>query len=98
MARYLEVATEANGTARELLSLIAPENKPAAACLIARMMNWGLRCAPRAVQSTVRINAVKAAVRGLPVRCRLEERQGDYGGTYKALVTEPVTEPVDLPL
>jgi len=90
MARYLETAAQANVTARELLALVSEEHKGNAAEKIARLVNFGIRCAPRAVQSTVRINAVKRAVVGLPVRCRLEERQGDRG-TYKALVTEIVS-------
>lgn len=79
MARYLQVAAEANEVAKSLFNLVPEENRQAAAGLIAKLVNYGLRCSPRAVQSTVRLNAVRRAVYGLPVEV----------GMVK--VTDPVT-------
>lgn len=67
MARYLQVAGEANEVAKQLFALVAEDKQQQAAQLIAKLVNYGLRCSPRAVQSTVRLNAVKRAVQGLPV-------------------------------
>lgn len=90
MARYLETAAEANKVAESLLSLVPDATKPQAAELIARLYNLGIRTAPRAVQSTVRFNAVQRAVRGLPVKVRMEQRTDERTKrTYNALITEP---------
>ncbi len=88
----MEVAAEANVVATELMGFIShPLDRPKVAALIARLVNLGIRCSPRAVQGTVRINAVRRAVEGLPVRVRLEKRtDGRTGRSYNALVTEPV--------
>ena len=88
MARYMEIAAEANDMAHQLLAMVPKTLHVQAAERIARLFNFGIRVSPRAVHSTVRINALQGAMRGLPIRCRLEERTGDRG-TYKALVTDP---------
>ena len=72
MARYLETAAKANTVAKELLEMVPDGNRPAAAALMAKLVNLGFRCNPRAAQSTVRLNSVKTAMRGLPVEVRLE--------------------------
>jgi hypothetical protein len=92
MARYHEIAAEANDMASQLLAMVPSTLRVQAAEKLARLFNFGIRVSPRAVHSTVRINALQVAMRGLPVRCRLEERQGDRG-TYKVLVTEPPAVP-----
>lgn len=91
MSKYLEVAAEANKVAQDLLMMVPNEDKPKAAELIARLVNLGIRCSPRGVQHTVRLNAVKRAVRDLPVRVSMEERKDERTGrTYNVLVTQPV--------
>ena len=97
MPKYLEVAAEANKTAKQLYELIekALGDKPneevlgEAACLMARLVNYGLRCCPRPPQSTVRLNAVKESVKGLPVYVDMETKEGSNGRTYNALITTP---------
>lgn len=92
MARYMERAAEANKVAQELLEgILCEEDKPHAAELIARLYNLGIRTAPRAVQSTVRYNAVKRAVQDLPVKVSMEQRVDEQTKrTYNALVTQPI--------
>lgn len=91
MARYLEVAAEANQVAKKLLEMIPNDDKPQAAELIARLINLGVRCSPRGVQHTVRFNAVKRTVQDLPVKVTMEERQDEKTGrTYHVLVTQPM--------
>lgn len=91
MARYLEVAAEANGVAQKLLALVPEVDKPQAADLIARLVNFGIRCSPRGVQHTVRLNAVRKAVQGLPVKVSMNEVTDEKTGrTYNALVTRPI--------
>jgi hypothetical protein len=91
MARYLETAAEANAVAHQLLDYIGVECKPGAAALIARLVNLGVRCSPRGVQHTVRLNAVRRAVQGLPVKVGMEERKDEKTGrTYNVLIVTPV--------
>jgi len=91
MARYLETAAQANQVAQNLLAMVPEESRPQAADLIARLVNLGIRCSPRGVQHTVRLNAVRRAVHGLPVRVRMEERTDERTQrTYNALITEPL--------
>lgn len=89
MARYLEVAAEANVLAVQLLALIPADKQPQAAEMIARLVNYGVRCSPRGVQHTVRFNAVQRAVRGLPVKVSMKECTDEKTKrTYNVLVTE----------
>jgi hypothetical protein len=91
MARYLEVAAEANGVALSLLSLVPDVDQPKAAEMIARLVNLGVRCSPRGVQHTVRFNAVRRAVQGLPVKVSMVQKTDERTQrTYNALVTQPV--------
>lgn len=94
MARYLETAREANSVARKLLDLVPEAERPRAAEMIARLVNFGIRCAPRGVQHTVRLNAVQAAVNGLPVKVWMEEKENERfpGRIYNALITRPLGE------
>lgn len=98
MPRYLEVAAEANKVAKELMQVIgncdrgplSQEDYGRIAELIARLVNYGIRCSPRAVMGTVRLNAVKRAVQDLPVKVWMEERKDEHTGrTYKVLCTVP---------
>ena len=91
MPRYMDTAAEANKLAQDLLVLIHDHDQPKAAELIARLYNLGIRTAPRAVQSTVRYNAVKRAVQDLPVRVSMEQRTDERTRrTYNVLVTQPI--------
>ncbi len=91
MPRYIDIAAEANKLAQDLIALVPEIDKPRAAEMIARLVNFGVRCSPRGVQHTVRFNAVKRAVEGLPVKVSMREVTDEKTGrTYNALVTEPV--------
>lgn len=91
MPRYLDVAAEANLTAKALIELVPEDRRDVAAQSIARLVNYGLRCAPRAVQSTVRLNAVKRAVQGLPVKVEMRQKTDPKTGrTYNVLLTSGV--------
>lgn len=101
MPRYMDTAAEANRVAHDLLGLFDEINsvdkdyvlniKAAASELIARLYNLGIRTAPRAVQSTVRYNAVKRAVQDLPVKVSMEQRTDERTHrTYNVLITQPI--------
>lgn len=92
MARYLETAAKANAVAKDLLALVPETAKPDAAALMAKLVNLGFRCNPRAAQSTVRYNAVRAAMRGLPVVVHLD-RLDD--GNYLSATPEAQDEAQD---
>lgn len=86
----METAAEANAQAVKLLELVPEGDRPRAAELIARLVNLGIRCSPRGVQHTVRLNAVSRSVRGLPVKVSMTEvKDPKTGRTYNALVTRP---------
>lgn len=91
MARYMVIAAEANKVAQDLLNCTHNEDKPKVAELIARLYNLGIRTAPRAVQSTVRYNAVKRAVQDLPVKVDMQQKVDERTKrTYNVLVTTPM--------
>ena len=100
MARYLKTAAEANGTAKELMELVTSDCRTAlgeeryrgkVAMLAARLVNYGVRCAPRAVQATVRLRAVQEAVKGLPVKVTMEKYvDEETGRVYNRLVTDAI--------
>lgn len=83
MPRYLDVAAQANETAKRLMRMTDEKDWPAVAEMIARLVNYGIRCNPRPAQSTVRLNAVKRAVQDMPVRVEMVTKEGDRG-TYNA--------------
>lgn len=93
MARYMKVAAEANETAKQLYEIATFNLDPIElgprkeiAKLIAKLINYGVRCSPRGVQHTVRLNAVKRAVEGLPVKVSMKEvTDPDTGRTFNAL-------------
>lgn len=92
MARYLETAAEANNLAREIMTYIVAENdKPRVAELLARLVNLSVRSCPRAVQHTVRLNIVQRACKDLPVKVSMATKVDERTGrTYHALVTQPL--------
>ncbi len=90
MSRYMETAAEANKVAQNLLAMVPEDSRPQAAELVARLVNLGVRISPRGVQHTVRYNAVREAVKGLPVKVTMEERKDERTGrTFHVLVTQP---------
>lgn len=98
MPKYLEVAAEANVVAKNLMKLVRevignplPEEvEGRIAEMVARLVNLGIRCSPRGVQHTIRLNAVRRAVQDLPVKVSMEERKDDCTGrVYNALVIQP---------
>lgn len=97
MPRYMETAAKANEVAKQVLALIPDDTKPHVAALLAQLVNLGVRCSPRGVQHTVRFNAVRAAMRGLPVKIGMKEVQGKFG-KFNALTTEPVGVPDAKPI
>lgn len=94
MPKYLDVAAEANVVAKNLMHVIrgeSAETQAQVAEMIARLVNLGIRCSPRGVQHTVRLNAVRRAVRDLPVKVSMEERTDERTKrTYNVLVTRLV--------
>lgn len=90
MARYLQVAAEANKTAIELVDMVPDEIKTQVAVLAGHLVNYGIRCNPRPAQSTVRLNAVREAMKGLPVSVSMETRVDEVRkSTYNVLLLEP---------
>ena len=87
MARYMQVASEAAEVADELFAMVPEAKQAEAAEKIARLFNYGIRVSPRAVHSTVRINAISEAVKNLPISCRLEKVENN-GFSFNALVTQ----------
>ena len=91
MARYMQIAADAGVIIRELLAQVPTEQQPDFAVKLAKVYNLGIRTAPRAVQSTVRRNAVAEAMRGLPVRVSMVPVAKRYGGgTFNALQLTPM--------
>lgn len=101
MPKYLEVAAEANVVAKKLMEVVRgplgeeitdhQTSYAEVAEMIARLVNLGIRCSPRGVQHTVRLNAVRRAVQGLPVKVSMEERTDERTKrTYNVLITQPV--------
>jgi hypothetical protein len=73
MARYHETAAKANEVAKELMALLPEDAKVTGTILMAKLVNLGFRCNPRAAHSTIRENTVRGAMRGLPVTVRIEK-------------------------
>jgi hypothetical protein len=92
MARYLETAKKANDVAIKLMTLIPEASQPQAAAFMAQLVNLGVRCNPRACMATVRLNAVRRAIQGLPVKVRMEQVPNNRPGgkAFNALVVEAV--------
>ena len=98
MARYLQTAAQANEVVKDIVNSVKEltsdnvdvgtiENHILSQCLY--LYNLGIRTAPRATQSTVRLNAVKEAAKGTNASVTMTEKQGHstYKGnyTYKAI-------------
>jgi hypothetical protein len=90
MARYIQTAMQGQEEADRLFALLPEEHREEGAKLIARMVNWGVRCCPRSAQATVRLNIVATVCKNLPIRCSMEKRDRDDGqGQYNALQIAP---------
>jgi hypothetical protein len=95
MARYMQTAASANSVVKELVELLPEEKREEGLAKIAKLFNLGIRVSPRAVHGTVRINAIQAAMRGLPIECRLQRVEGSYGRSFNALVTKSTLSGVE---
>jgi len=89
MARYMKVAADAPAVVDNIMNLVGRDNPMSAEILsdILYLYNLGIRTAPRAVQSTVRLNAVREA--GKNQRCTIRMVEKPSGNprypTYKAI-------------
>ena len=81
MSKYIDIATEANRTAKQLLKLIPEAERRHASCLIARLVNCGLQCNAK---SNKRLKLLEQTVKGLPVKIKIQERQSER------LITKPI--------
>jgi|LULG01.1.fsa_nt_gb hypothetical protein len=99
MAKYMQIAEQARHTANRLFDLIPEEKRHEAGPLIGTLVNLGIRISPRAVQSTVRFNAVTKAVEDLPVNVSMYEVEDEKTGrTYKAITINPTNKSRSSPL
>lgn len=92
MAKYLKTAAKANDVITSIMGSLGehPEKEYILSQLL-YLYNLGIRTAPRATQSTVRLNAVKEAAKGQPVKISMVEREATgYRGpyTFKAINIE----------
>lgn len=95
MAKYLQVAEKAKQLIDRVMENI-PKDSPfrsEVAADLAYLYNLGIRTSPRPTQSTVRLRAVQAAVKGQPLRVTLVEKEGrglrgPY--TFKAICIQPI--------
>lgn len=94
MARYHQTIKRYEEIAGKLFNMLPDEHKQEGAELIARAINAGIVCNPRAPQRTVRLTILDGLCKDLPIKCRLVERTNDNGFTYNALEVEH-KEPTD---
>lgn len=103
MAQYMNTANEANKKIQEILDYVWNNTelhyevinsyKTELGTLLAQLYNLGIRTAPRAVQSTVRLNAVREACKGLPLTITIEKKIDERtGNEYNALNIQPKGE------
>lgn len=97
MPRYMEIAKQAQSVVDSVMLTL--KDHPEKEFILPQLLflyNLGIRTAPRATQSTVRLNAVVEAGRNQPVNTKLVTRtgkgyKGDY--TYKAISIQVTTNP-----
>lgn len=93
MPNYMLTAAKANKVALQLVDLVSPENRAIASAMIAHLVNYGVRCNPRAAHRTIRLNSVTEAVKGLPVKIQMTEvTDKKTGKTFNALSATPIGE------
>jgi hypothetical protein len=102
MARfhYMKIASDASTVVDNIMDKL--KGYPLSTEILADLLylyNLGIRTAPRAVQSTVRLNAVREAAKNQPATIRMIEKQSDNPRypTYKAIQisTAPETHKED---
>ena len=71
MARYLRVAQEANDLIHKTISVHRDITDAELIALLGKLYNLGIRTSPRPCQSTVRLNAVSAALKGTPIKAQM---------------------------
>lgn len=100
MPRYLEIARQAGEMVGAILSTVPEAQRPQLAVSLAKLYNLGIRTSPRACQSTVRINAVSAAMRGHGVKVGSKQVPVAPGATKTftvlTLTPEGGTAPADV--
>ena len=85
MARYLETAAKANEVVKDILENVPEDKKSYITSQILYLYNLGIRTAPRATQSTVRLNAVVTAAKGTGASVNMVTKEGYNNRTYNAL-------------
>ena len=89
MARYMKVAADASAVVDNIMNLVGKDSPMSAEILsdVLYLYNLGIRTAPRAVQSTVRLNAVREAGKNQKCTIRMVERPSGNPRypTYKAI-------------
>lgn len=88
MARYMKIAAQATNTVDNIMKMVG--DNPHASDILSELLylyNLGIRTAPRAVQSTVRLNAVIEAARNQKATIRMVEKASGNPRypTYKAI-------------
>jgi len=93
MARYMEIASDLRKEVDKFLESfgITQDTQAAndAGCMIGHIINLAVRCAPRPVQSTVRLNIVKEAVGHYCKVTMTEELDERTGNTYHKIHITP---------
>lgn len=94
MPRYLETAEKARILVDQILATVEKDARPELAAQLAKLYNLGIRTSPRACQSTVRINAVRAAMKTAPVKVSSSQVpiEGRPEKSFVALQVTPVHE------
>lgn len=88
MARYMKIASDASAVVDSIMYKL--KDHPMSTEILADVVylyNLGIRTAPRATQSTVRLNAIKEAAKNQPVSIRMIEKKSNNPRfpTYKAI-------------
>jgi len=92
MARYMEIAGDLRKEVDSFLNQFIHEEYDTpeeAAKQIGHMINLAVRCAPRPVQSTVRLNIVREAVGKYCMVTMTEETDERTGNTYHKIHITP---------
>jgi hypothetical protein len=93
MARYLQIAADASKAINALMELVPEDKREIAGPLAAQIYNFGIRTAPCAVHSTVRLNAVKTACKNLPLVISMTKVTTPTGKSFNALSINSSLEP-----
>ncbi len=89
MARYLEVANDLRRQVETILNSVETGvSREELARQLGHAINLAVRCAPRAVQSTVRGNIVRTAVGNYCNVTMTKEEDENTGRTYNKILIE----------